>query len=212
MPTTSAPSPGPARPDSPRSLPRVFCLVSAADDLSLLPDLAEAGVDGFQVRAKGLVDRDLVRLTESVLAAVPAAQVVVNDRLDVALAAGAHGVHLGREDLDVATARRLAPGLLVGATCRDRDQARAARDAGASYAGFGPVFATASKTGLPDPLGLDALRAAAGELPLVAIGGLSAATAADAVAAGAHGVAVIGAIWRHPDPVAAAHELVEAVG
>jgi len=193
--------------------PRVFCLVDSTDDLSVLPALAEAGVDGFQVRAKGLTDAALLAFAESVVAVVRplGAAVVVNDRVDVALASGADGVHLGRHDLPVAVARRLAPGLLVGATCRDRDQAvRAAAD-GADYAGFGPVFATTSKTGLPAPLGTEAVRAAAGILPLIGIGGVDAATARAVREAGAAGVAVIGAIWRQPDPVAAARELVEAV-
>ncbi|WP_418062240.1 thiamine phosphate synthase [Pimelobacter simplex] len=193
---------------------RIFCLLSAADDLSLLPALADAGIDGFQVREKSLGTGDLVALTRSVLAAVRprGATVVVNDRLDVALAAGADGVHLGASDLAVADARRLAPGLLVGATCRSRDEVVAAAEAGADYAGFGPVHATSSKDGLPAALGVAAVTAAAGVLPLVAIGGLDAARAAEVRAAGAHGVAVIGAIWRHPDPVGSAKELVAAVG
>jgi thiamine-phosphate pyrophosphorylase len=193
--------------------PHLFCLVSEHDDLSLLPALADAGVDGFQVRAKSLATGALVALTRAVVAAVrPAdALVVVNDRLDVALAAGADGVHLGADDLAVADARRLAPNLVVGATCRSRAEVVAAADAGADYAGFGPVFASTSKAGLPLPLGAPAVAEAAGVLPLVAIGGITAATAAEVRAAGATGVAVIGAIWRHPDPVGAVKELVTAV-
>ncbi|GAA4809344.1 thiamine phosphate synthase [Nocardioides caeni] len=193
--------------------PRLFCLVSETDDLSLLPALAEAGVDGFQVRAKGLPTRELVALTRAVLAAVGPydARVIVNDRLDVALAAGAHGVHLGADDLAVADARRLAPRLVVGATCRSRSAVITAAQAGADYAGFGPLFESSSKAGLPEPLGVAALAEAAGVLPLLAIGGLTAATTVEARAAGAHGVAVIGAIWRQPDPLAAAKELVTAV-
>jgi thiamine-phosphate pyrophosphorylase len=77
-------------------------------------------------------------------------------------------------------------------------------------AGFGPIFASASKAGLPAPLGTEAVRVAAGILPLVGIGGIDPATARVVRAAGAEGVAVIGAIWRHRDPVAAARELVAA--
>lgn len=196
-----------------RALPRLFCLVDATDDLSLLPVLARAGVDGFQVRAKHVDDRALLELTVRVRDAVEehGARVLVDDRLDVALAAGAAGVHLGARDLPVADARRVAPGLLVGATCRSRVDVAAARDAGADYAGFGPLFATTSKAGLPEPLGIAALEAATGVLPLVAIGGVDAARAALARAAGAHGVAVIGSLWRQPDPLAAARDLVAAV-
>nr|WP_281366624.1 thiamine phosphate synthase [Nocardioides thalensis] len=182
--------------------------------MSLLPALVEAGVDGFQVRAKDLDGRALTALTERVVRDVRpgGAVVIVNDRLDVALAAGADGVHLGATDLDVAAARRVAPDLLIGATCRSRADVEAAAGGGADYAGFGPVGASTSKAGLPDPLGVAAVTAAAGVLPLVAIGGIEPRTAADVVAAGAHGVAVIGAVWRQPDPVSAAKELVAAIG
>ena len=196
------------------SVTRLFCLVSATDDLGLLEDLAAAGVAGFQVRDKGATTRELVALTRLVLAAVrPAgATVVVDDRLDVALAAGADGVHLGADDLSVADARRVAPDLVIGATCRDADAVERAAADGATYAGFGPVFATTSKAGLPGPLGPGAIPSATGVLPLIAIGGIDAAGARRCRDAGAHGVAVIGSIWRHPDPVAAAKELVTAVG
>lgn len=198
----------------PAPVARLYCLVSETDDLALLPALADAGVDGFQVRAKTSTTRELAGLTRDVLAAVRRydAQVIVNDRLDVALAVGAHGVHLGTDDLAVADARRLAPHLIVGATCRSRAALETAATDGADYAGFGPVFATASKAGLSAPLGPEALTAAAGVLPLIAIGGVDATTAGEVRAAGAHGVAVIGAIWRHPDPVTAAKELVTTFG
>lgn len=194
-------------------VPKLFCLVSATDDLALLPALADAGVDGFQVRDKAVTTRELVALTQVVRGSVePAgAVVVVNDRVDVALATGAAGVHLGADDLPVAQARRLGRGLLIGATCRDRSQVEEAAHDGADYAGFGPLFATESKSGLPDPLGLGPLAEATGVLPLIGIGGIDAERAGGARAAGAHGVAIIGAIWRQRDPVQAAKELVAAV-
>ncbi|WP_052693728.1 thiamine phosphate synthase [Nocardioides luteus] len=199
-------------------LPRIFCLVSARDDLALLPAFAELGVTGFQVRDKTATTRELLALTATVIEQVGTydACVVVDDRLDVALAAGAHGVHLGASDLPVAEARRIAdavaPGLVIGATCRDRAAVEAAAGAGADYAGFGPVFATTSKAGLPSPLGVAAVADAAGVLPLIAIGGISAQSAGPVRTAGAHGVAVIGGLWRQPDPLQAAKELVKAVG
>lgn len=195
-------------------LARLFCLVSTTDDLDLLEDLATAGVTGFQVRDKVASTRELVALTRLVIGAVRpvGAMVVVDDRLDVALVTGAEGVHLGADDLSVADARRLAPGLVIGSTCRDAAAVERAAADGATYAGFGPVFPTASKIGLPDPLGVDAIGAAAGRLPLIAIGGIDAASARQCRDAGAHGVAVIGALWRQPDPLAAAKELVTAVG
>ncbi|CAN0437236.1 unnamed protein product, partial [Phaeothamnion confervicola] len=156
------------------SLPRIFSLVSSTDDLSLLADLALAGIDGFQVRDKTATTRELVELTRVVVAAVRplGATVVVDDRLDVALATGADGVHLGEHDLPVELAAAIAPHLLIGATCRDREAVERAAADGASYAGFGPVHDTASKTGLPPALGTSAITDACGVLPLVAIGGI----------------------------------------
>lgn len=194
-------------------LPHLFCLVASTDDLALLPALAEAGVDGFQVRDKVATTRELVELTRVVIASVEpyGACVVVDDRLDVALATGAHGVHLGPSDLPVAAARRLAPELLVGATCRDRAMVAHAAHDGADYAGIGPIFHTMSKTGAPDPLGLGAITSATGILPLIGIGGIDAERAAGVRAAGGHGVAVIAGLWRQPDPIEAAKGLVAAV-
>jgi thiamine-phosphate pyrophosphorylase len=187
------------------SVPRFHLLVDSHHDLALLPRLAEAGVDGFQIRAKSLPDDELLAFTQKVIAVVRplGARVIVNDRVDVALAAGADGVHLGAHDLPVTHARRIAPDLLIGGTCRNRTAARAARAAGADYAGFGPVFATSSKDGLPAALGVRAISAAAGSLPLVAIGGIDAANATSVRQAGAHGIAVIAGVWGAPDPVAA---------
>jgi thiamine-phosphate pyrophosphorylase len=193
-------------------LPRVFCLVAGDADLTLLPDLVAVGVDGFQVRDKGATTRELLALTRAVRSAAGGACVTVDDRVDVAIAGRADGVHLGADDLPIRAARAMAPELLIGATCRSRADVTAAQAAGADYAGFGPIHATVSKAGLPAPLGTAALRAATGLLPLIAIGGIDAPRAAEVRAAGAHGVAVIGSIWRHPDPVGAAEELVAAVG
>lgn len=192
-------------------LPRVFCLVARSNDLTVLPELREAGVEGFQVRDKQLTARELLALTCEVLRLVPDSTVIVNDHVDVALAAGAHGVHLGAEDLPVAAGRRLAPDLLIGSTCRCRADVERAADDGADYAGFGPVFSTSSKDGLPEPSGGSAVTEAAGILPLIAIAGITAANAAAVIRAGAHGVAVIGGIWRHQDPVGAARALVASV-
>jgi thiamine-phosphate pyrophosphorylase len=149
-----------------------MCLVSSTDNLSLLPALAMAGVDTFQVRDKTLERPGLIELTAHVMALVPAARVIVNDRIDVALMIGANGVHLGASDMGVADARRLVDrasgrrflmgSFLIGATCRTAAEVAAAAAAGADYAGVGPVFATNSKAGLPSPLGLDGLTAVLG--------------------------------------------------
>jgi thiamine-phosphate pyrophosphorylase len=200
-----------------------MCLVSSSDDLALLPALAMAGVDAFQVRDKSL-DRDrLIGFTNHVMNLVPAAKVIVNDRIDVAVITGADGVHLGASDLPIDEARAmveraqgrgfLSHRFLLGATCRTAADVLAATVAGASYAGVGPVFATTSKSGLPDPLGVEGLGAAVvpGGVPVLAIGSISPDNAREVVAAGAHGVAVIGGIWSAPSPVEAARALVAAV-
>ena len=194
-------------------LPRLFALVSSTDDLCLLEGFADAGMTGFQVRDKDATTAELLELTRVVIAAVRphGATVIVNDRVDVALAAGADGVHLGAGDLPVSAARRIAPDLVIGATCRSMADVERAAAAGATYAGFGPIFATSSKAGLPEPLGVEALTTATGRLPLIAIGGIDADSAPGVLAAGAHGVAVIGGLWRQPDPLVAAKELA-AVG
>lgn len=178
------------------------------------PPADAAQVDAVQVRAKHACDRDVADWTRRLVAALASrpTRVLVNDRLDLALAAGAHGVHLGRDDLAVADARRLAPpGFLVGATCRGPEHATAARADGADYAGVGPVHPTSTKDGLPDPLGLDVLTATAREIPAIAIGGITAGRVRDVMATGAHGVAVVSAVWKAPDPPRAVQEIAELV-
>ncbi|RRS00226.1 thiamine phosphate synthase [Glycomyces terrestris] len=140
---------------------------------------------------------------------------LVNDRVHIAQAVGAHGVHLGADDLPLDAGRRLLPArAIIGGTCRDPESARAARRAGATYLGVGPVWGTTTKAGLPRPIGLDGLAAvcAAVDLPVIAIGGITAERAAQCRDAGAHGVAVVGAISAAADPAAATAELLAAVG
>jgi thiamine-phosphate pyrophosphorylase len=130
----------------------------------------------------------------------------VNDRLDVALAAGADLVHVGQDDLPLADARRVAGArLAIGVSTHNLEQARAAAAAGADYIGFGPVFATRTKE-RPDPVvGLEGLRAVAGmvSVPVVAIGGIELDSVALVAAAGASAAAVISAIDRAADRTAA---------
>jgi len=191
----------------------------ALDQPALVRLLAVLGagagaVDAVQVRAKRASDREVVAWTRELIALVRprGTRVIVNDRLDLALAAGADGVHLGREDLPVADARAFAPaGFLVGATCRSAEHAVRARADGADYAGVGPVHATTTKLGLPDPLGLDVCAATAREIPAIAIGGITAARVREVMAAGAYGVAVVAAVWEDPDPPGAAREIAELV-
>lgn len=139
------------------------------------------------------------------------AALVVNDRVDVALAADADGVHLGQTDLPLARARELAGGRLwIGISTHDPAQVRAARDGGADYLGYGPVFPTGTKA-QPDPVqGIARLAEAvalAGRTPVVAIGGITPANVAEVYGAGVAAVCAIGAVNDTPDPAAAARRM-----
>ena len=194
----------------------------AVTDVSARPGLSHAaaaagalagGAPCIQLRAKGLPPEALLREARAIRAATRAASalLIVNDRLDVALAAEADGVHLGQDDLPAARARRLLPpGRLLGVSTHDVAQARRAVADGADYIGVGPVFATATKDTGYAPLGLACLSAiaAAVPVPVVAIGGIGPAEAADAIRAGAMAVAVISALMAAPDIAAATRALV----
>lgn len=193
-------------------VPRFHLVLPVIPD-ALLRALLESGVDAVQVRDKEVDDRTLLAFSQQVVevARPLGVTVLVNDRVDVALVAEADGVHLGSRDVPVDVVRRLAPHLLVGATCRTRDDVVAAARQGAAYAGIGPVFATATKAGLPAALGVDGVRRAAGVLPLIAIGGIDASRVAAVSDAGAYGVAVVSAVMSAPDPPAAAQEIASAL-
>ncbi|MCA1829468.1 MAG: thiamine phosphate synthase [Myxococcales bacterium] len=139
----------------------------------------------------------------------------VNDRPDIALLAGADGVHLGQDDLPLADARRIVgPKMIIGISTHSDAEIDAAQ--GADYIGFGPIFVTHSKPGapLPPPHGIDGLRRAVkrSNVPVVAIGGITSKTAADVYAAGAHCVASIADICSAPDPEAAVRSLRPVAG
>ncbi|MEQ9453384.1 MAG: thiamine phosphate synthase [Phycisphaeraceae bacterium] len=181
----------------------------------VLGEAVAAGVDCVQVREKGMNDRALLeRVREVVGVARPAgAAVVVNDRVDVALAAGADGVHLGQGDLSVGDVRRMAGRrLVVGVSTSRVEEAREAEDEGADYVGLGPMFVSTTKA-KPVVAGPGYLRAylEAGRLPHLAIGGITAGNVGELVAAGALGVAVCAAIAGAEEPGATARGLVEAI-
>jgi thiamine-phosphate pyrophosphorylase len=185
---------------------------SAAAALALAGELVEGGACAVQLRVKRAGARAFVELARALARALPV-PFIVNDRLDVALAAGAAGVHLGQDDLPLAAARRLAPGLVVGISTHDTAQATAAARAGADYLGFGPIFATATKEN-PDPVqGLEglalAVRAVAG-VPVVAIGGVRPEHAAAIAATGAAAACAISSVNGAADVVAAARSIAAA--
>ena len=139
---------------------------------------------------------------------------VINDRVDVALAVGADGVHLGQTDLPIAEARAIAGTLWIGVSTHDLDQVRAACAAGADYLGFGPVFATSSKEHPDRVQGLEALRAAVATatVPVVAIGGIATANAREVYAAGASAICAISAVNDAVEVGAAARAMGAARG
>jgi thiamine-phosphate diphosphorylase len=192
-------------------LPALYAIVDPLDTGRSPVDLALALLEGgarlLQLRLKDASARDLLDVARAVRphARRAGALLVVNDRADVARAAGADGVHLGQDDLPVAAARAiLPPGALVGLSTHDVEQARAAAATGADYLGVGPIFATASKTDALAARGLDLIRAvrAVTPLPLVAIGGVTPETAPAVRRAGADAVAMIAGLVRTADVTA----------
>lgn len=202
-------------------LPRLHVITDTRPGTSPIPVATaalQAGARLVQVRPEDhLHDRAAFDLAAAIaeLCEEQDALCLVNDRVHIAQAVGADGVHLGDDDLPVDVARRILPAAsIVGGTCREPEAARAARRAGATYIGVGPVYPTVTKSGLPDAIGLDGLASVceAVDLPVVAIGGITAERARACRDAGAHGVAVVGAIAAADDPKRATAELLEAVG
>lgn len=183
-------------------------------------EVARAALDGgatiLQLRDKRATGRELVEWARRLcgLARSRGVPVVVNDRVDVALAAEAAGAHVGEEDLPVADARRLlGPGRIVGASAGTVEEALQAQQQGADYLGVGPVFPTATKPDAGEAIGPEGLRriVQAVRIPVVAIGGITVDNAAEAIRAGAAGVAVISAVASAEDMVEATRRLREAV-
>ncbi len=173
---------------------------------------AQGGADVVQLREKRpRTTRELVRLARAVAEALAPspARLVIDDRVDVALAAGVAAVHLGPEDLDAELARRLlGPEALIGRTANDLEEALAAAELPVDYLGVGPVFGTESKSNPASTLGLDTLRETTRRVrkPVIAIGNITPQRLPDVLAAGAHGVAVLSAIACSRDPLAATAE------
>jgi thiamine-phosphate pyrophosphorylase len=181
--------------------------------LGLIAAAARAGIDLIQIREHDLDAGALASLTRDAIDAVSGteARIVVNDRLDVALAAGAGGVHLRGDGLPAARARTIAPpGFLIGRSVHSEDEAAEIEAAGGcDYLMFGTVFPSASKPADHRAAGVEALArvCARVRIPVIAVGGITVSVAADVRRAGAAGVAAIGAFKAGSDPV----EFVRAV-
>ena len=198
-------------------LPRLHAITDEriarrADLEDIARELAKGGGSqlAFHARGRELTGREhydlAIRLSHS-----QTVRLFVNDRLDIALAVPCAGVHLGHGSLPVDAARALNPLWWIGRSVHDLAAAEAASLAGADYLVVGPVFETASHPGRA-PLGLEQLNAivdAAGELPVIAIGGITAERVTDVRKCGAYGVAAIRAFWDDADPAAAARRIRE---
>lgn len=202
-------------------LPR-FCAIL---DRSLQPQrapeewarlLAEAGVHWVQLRSKLATSAALLEETRRLLAVLPEeTRLVVNDRADVALLAGAVGVHVGQDDLPASEARKiLGPRRLIGLSTHTPEQLEAARQEPVDYVAFGPIFSTTTKSDTEPVVGLEGLRRARrhSEKPLVAIGGITVENAGAVLSAGADAVAVISGWQAAPDVLLRLKEFRHALG
>jgi thiamine-phosphate pyrophosphorylase len=190
-------------------LGRIYCF---ADTPGICHVLLGAGARVIQLRHKTAGDAEFRRLAHAMLAEVRRftdALLIVNDRVDIAIEVGADGIHVGQEDLDAREVLRRAPqAMLLGVSARTPAEARAAAAAGADYIGAGSVFATPTKADAV-VIGLSGLRevAAAVELPMVAIGGITRANLRSVLRTGVRYAAIISDINAAPDPAAAYREL-----
>lgn len=186
-------------------------------NLDIVEQAIAGGVTCVQLREKNCSTRKFVEEGRALKKLLEAYQVplIINDRVDVAMAIGADGVHLGQDDIDIADARRLVgPNVIIGISVESVSDAREAAANGADYLGLSPVYATQTKTDTAPPLGLKGVRHIRREvtLPLVAIGGIKKQNCAEVMAAGADGLAVVSAIVSAPSPAKAAQELRQAAG
>jgi len=184
--------------------------------LSVLEQALRGGVTAVQVRERDLTAQALLALAREMrgLADPASCRLLINDRVDLALAMEHAGVHLRSDSLPVAVARRLVgPDRLVGVSAHSGEEVLRAESEGADYVVFGPLYATPSKAPFGPPLGLHELETicARVRVPVLGIGGITAARARDVRRAGAFGVAVISAILSAPDVERAARDLVDAV-
>jgi thiamine-phosphate pyrophosphorylase len=187
--------------------------LTAGRPLRLVVEAAlRGGARAFQLREKDLSPREFYPLALEMRQVTQSygAHLLINDRVDVALAVDADGVHLTTTSLPATVARQLlGPGRLIGVSTHTLTEAQEAANEGADFVVFGPVFFTPSKAPYGEPVGLDALRTvrAAVNLPILAIGGVKKANLDQVLAAGADGIAVISAIISADDPTAACQDL-----
>jgi len=200
--------------------PKILRLVAITDDAedrrATLVDRVAAAVRGgatsVQVRLKTATPREVVEITRSIMCSV-SVPVIVNDRADIALAAGAAGVHVGEADLPVSAIRRFAPpDFIIGASLGSDAELLNAKDA--DYVGVGPVYGSESKDDAGSAIGVEGFKrlAALVNHPAIAVGGITADRALQITVNGAAGVAVINAIFKADDPESATRAIAAAIG
>ncbi len=183
--------------------------------LEILGAALQGGVRLVQLREKDMPLRELHALAVEArrLTDEAGALLIINDRIDVALATGADGVHLGQNDLPIAAARKLAPDLIIGGSTHTPEEAAEATAAGASYVNIGPLFPTSTKAWSKRFLGLEGLReiAATVTLPFTVMGGIKQTHIPQLLQAGARTIALVTAVTEAPDVAAATRELLAAI-
>ncbi len=180
--------------------------------VDVVREAVAGGATCVQLREKQASTRDFLEEARALSALLRAQRVpfLINDRVDIALAVGADGVHLGQQDMPIADARRLGPpSWIIGVSAESVEDAIRAEKEGADYIGVSPVFSTPTKTDTARPLGLEGLRAMRADvrIPLVAIGGIHLHNAREVIRAGADGLAVVSAIVSDDSPREAAAAL-----
>jgi len=180
-------------------------------------EAVEGGVSLIQLRAKKLRTREFLEMTLKASEILKGKNIpfIINDRVDIALSCEADGVHLGQQDLSLFYARKiLGENRLIGVSVNTVNEAKEAEHGGADYLGAGPIYFTQTKKDIRPPIGIDGLREIRKSIniPILAIGGISAENARETIDAGADGVAVVSAILASENIIEAARELAIAVG
>jgi thiamine-phosphate pyrophosphorylase len=183
---------------------------------AVVAEALSGGLRAVQLREKDLPSGQLFKLAIELrqITRDYGAKLLINDRVDIALAAEADGVHLGIAGLPVAEARRmLGSGSLIGYSAHSADEALQAQHAGADFVTLGPVYRTPSKAIYGEPIGIGALAEAAGtlEIPVFALGGVKLDSIAETMSAGAQGIALISAIIASPDPMLETETLLRTI-
>lgn len=191
-------------------------LQSQFSHLELAQLAIDGGADTIQFRQKSGSTREMIEIARKLkgMCAEAGVPFIVNDRVDVAIASKADGVHLGQDDFPIALARKLmGEDVIIGGSAVSLEDAQRCFAEGADYVGFGPVYPTSSKPDASSPTGIEIMKkaVAAVPLPIIAIGGINAENTHEVIRAGAYGIAVISAVCCQADPKKATQMLSQAL-